>query len=300
MELSGNFTELFCNISPRGMLQKILVALLATFQPLSGIVDKRFPLSYLSSSEGVTYNSAIAPMLCANQSQDAVRWAEQFAIFLRSSLRDNTILAEKGRRAIANHLQIETNDRGWLKLTLAESGIAAWLDSLQSLNISVLVEVLTKCQLPTTSLKRQSFPLGDRLRLSLPMLLNWAYTRCHLLLEAAELRPNADCSEQFPASHQDLPTWTNDSPPLCHELLKATVQVVDHLAAQPITAQNFMKQGYALAETIYTFDAALPTLAVSKQRLDIQVATYSMLRAVKNILALILIGLFGETPSLSF
>jgi hypothetical protein len=284
------------------MLQKILVEHLSSAAIAAEMAGRNFPLSYLSTHEGVTYTSAIAPMIDAHQSQEAVTLANQLAIRLRSSLRDATKQAQTGSRAIADYLQVEANHRGWLKLTLAEPGIAVWLDSLQSINTSKLTEVSVAPLLPLLAVKRSSFPLCDRLQLSLPMLLKWAYARCHTLIETAQplVSSAAWPTNRTALAHQSWQSWTNESPAPCHELLKAAIQVADYLAAQPADDKTFLNQGYALASAMYRFDAALPTVTIRRQNPAIQVAMCSTLRATKIILALICVGLFGKEPPTGF
>jgi hypothetical protein len=296
MELSGNFVTLIDSISLRAALQEILLNGLAATGIVEPLTIANFPLSHLGDRSGVSYTSAIAPMIAAKLSLNSVVLAQQLAQALPLCLQRQPPL-DQAEPAIAPHINISSTAQGWLTVFLTAPGVTVWLEHVNALNLAQVAPPRLPSGPDTVWLDQ--FPLCDRLHVSLPLLLAWAYTRCQTLLSHAELETSP---EPVPAIPGVLPpslplnTQLDEIPDVGGDLLKALIRAVDTIAKHAKSRRAIGRQGYQVAEAIYAFDAGMSIMAVDRLPSRQQLRIRQTLTAAQQILALILVGLSLAVP----
>ncbi|RZM77400.1 hypothetical protein [Leptolyngbya iicbica] len=222
-------------VSPKTRLQTIL-----SHRCLGG--DERWPPAaiplsamQMSATGGYQYQSAIAHPVAAAQGQPVLTVAHAIAQHLTT--RERAI-----PDSIATGLVAQVLPTGNLELTLAPVGVAAWWQQCGQGGWPDAPPAIGIKDGPPP--RPGQWPLGDRLHLSLPMLMQWAYRCCGKW----SLGP---------------PTITEPSPlqstqqldPLTAVLQPVLIQCWDQLAAQPLAVNRWQQSGYELAQAIYQLEA---------------------------------------------
>jgi hypothetical protein len=115
-------------------------------------------------------------------------------------------------------------------------------------------------EIPAVSASK--FSLCDRLRLSLPALVTWAYDRCATKLQWLDTESCSSTPTAAPGISDCPNPETQPSSVTDRQLLTATIDAIDRWAAHPLQSHAFWRQAYALATAVYQFDAewTLPRL----------------------------------------
>ncbi|MEM6434786.1 MAG: hypothetical protein AAF773_13190 [Cyanobacteria bacterium P01_D01_bin.115] len=304
MKLSDDVVNWVANLAPRILLQKALLYNLTATADFQSSLIKSFPLSGLivPVPVGYQYQSAIAHSLTATDTRDAATLAHHLAQAIAQSISPQSGSDRSAVAILMPGLQLQVTRQGYLLITLAPAAIAHWLQHVGNAPAPPVIRAEGCAPLPV--LGGGSWPLCDRLHLSLPMLLQWAYSRCatflgQLVSAGVDINPN-QTTHQSPAidltrvhSHNLFAThdtWTG------HLLWPTLMRALDQMATRP-QVKTALGQGYAIAAAVYQFDAAirlshLPTLPEPEQ-----LHHGSTLRATQKILAVILTQLLGLTPT---
>jgi hypothetical protein len=223
-------------VSPKTRLQ----TLLARSCPAGG--DRGWPTPiplsdlHIRATGVYQYRSAIAYPVAAAQGQPVFPVAQ--AIAQQFTAQGRTI-----PDILATALGVQALPTGSLELTLAPVAVAGWWRQCGQGTWPAATPAMA---MPDHLLSSQGhWPLGDRLQVSLPTLLQWAYSRCQRWLEEADLTTAA-------------PTPVAPTPPL--DPLTAALQPVlmgcwDDLATQAQEPKRWQRSGYALAQAIYALEA---------------------------------------------
>lgn len=269
-------------------------------QPLPLCCDQ-FPISPLVADySGVRYESAIAPKLLGNTAPATAEYAQTIAQQLHQC---GHVLTHQRRHLpplLAANMHIVATPQGWLTLTLSDVGISTWLAL-----IADRIPQGAHDRFPSRFGQPPTPPpsnrvLCDRLRLSLPALLTWTHERCAIKLREMEIldrQENSASSLGRQSSFTNVAAYGAPTASAPHiPLLKSAIHATDSLAVRPLQAQTWWRQGYALSDAAYRFDAAwsLTTLR------SLPPADYDMtcrtLSAAHNLLLLIL-AQTGVQPS---
>ena len=305
MESSGQFADYVKEISLRAVFKGKLLEILDAFYIWTNgatadvALGLDVPLSHSVPGEKVCYTSAIAPMLAAKMSFDAVLLAHQLAAIQPQLLCSHTTHLSISNQAIAKHIHIEVNRQGWLILTLSDTGIVTWLEALNATQL--LPSTLEPLQSSLSNELPLPFPLCEHLQVSWPMLMGWAHTRCvawisHLKVTAS---PETDwLSWQKAQLRGDLVSKAPppDSP-MYHPVLKALIRALDMLAKSPESINVMLQQGYCIAEAIYAFDATTPTMSIQMLHPQLKPTVMNLLQGTQTVLTLIFSRTCTERPS---
>ncbi|MDB9528918.1 hypothetical protein PN498_23195 [Oscillatoria sp. CS-180] len=248
------------------------------------LLEERISVSDLITRETIGYRSAIALALATSLGADPVAVSLQLVDILRVTV-PPILFQPADAQALTQYISINSNDQGWLTLSITDEGIAAWLRSVNTLSVK-----LPAIEMPQTFPPYQGrLPLCDRLKLSFPMLIQWTQTRCNYWLERSEMLISQSCkdSHQYDARSTLVSAWTHASPVACHALLHTTIRAVDTLATQKRETTAYLRQGYALCEALYQLDAAITTTMFKNQTLPIQTSLQQTIKAAQKVLALI-------------
>ena len=304
MKLSDDVVNWVANLAPRILLQKALLYNLTATADFQTSLIKSFPLSGLivPVPVGYQYQSAIAHSLAAMDTRDADTLAHHLAQAIAGSISTQSGGDSSAVVTLMRGLQLQATGQGYLLITLAPEAIASWLQHVH--DAPALPMICTEGCEPLLVSTGGSWPLCDRLHLSLPMLLQWAYSRCatwlgQLVSKDADINPNQTTHQlpeiDLPRVHSRNLFSTHDT--LTGHLLWPTLmRALDQMATRP-QVKTGLGQGYAIAAAVYHFDAAirlshLPTLP-DPERLH----HGSTLRATQKLLAVIITQLWGLTPT---
>ena len=274
-------------LSLRTLLQKALLHCLSTGWPERLELKERVALSQLQVSEEFQYQyvSAIAHQLAVTRPVPAATLAPQLAAHLTTGFTPSTA-RQAGVGAIAAGLQAQPTAEGGLVLTLSSAGLAAWLQIWED------SPWLTLCPSPISSPPTiaGNWPLCDRLQLSLPMLLQWGYARCHSWHQIIRGLPAYAPRSSRPALS------TSALPPVTQPLLPTVIQAVDQMAARSGASSVCLRQGYRLAAQIYRCDAGVVQGQLMRAERASLAWSEATLIATQAVLACILSNVLGMTP----
>jgi hypothetical protein len=296
---SGRLVQTVADFSLQRVLKKALFDHLNTSQQivsLSGLVDaSSIPLTLLNTADDVTYQSAIALTLAAITHQNPSLIAYQLAMALQTPQLPGAIAALQTAPTSTCDPSRPPSAGTRLSLTVSDVALTSWLQGLHRMPLPVAPPPV----LPTVErlLKQQQWPLCQTLRLSLPMLLQWSRVRCGHWLDA----PRRQGRQHWSPAAMDSPwTWSRNSPLACWELLQTLVYAVDTLAVQADDPVTFLRQGYAIAAAVYTFEARFLISTVPALASEVQGAIAGLLAAVQSVTALILLTTLGQSPVPTF
>lgn len=296
MTSSENFEEFVRKLSPRFMLRRILWECLdqcAALPESPLLCCDQFPISPLVADySGARYESAIAQKLLGSNAPATAGYAQTIVQQLHQCGHALTHQSRHPPQSLAVDMDIAVTPQGWLTLTLSNIGISSWLALItEQVPQRIHDRFSLRFDQPST-LPPSNRVLCDRLHLSLPALLTWAHQRCAIKLRAMEV---LDCQENSASSLSRQSGPTNVAPdgaatsPGAHiRLVKSAIHATDSLAARPLQAQTWWRQGYALAEAVYRFDAAWSLTALRSLPPANYNMTCSALRAAHTLLSLIL------------
>ncbi|MEM1308351.1 MAG: hypothetical protein AAGF98_02425 [Cyanobacteria bacterium P01_H01_bin.153] len=211
------------------------------------------------------YKSAIAHQLAATRVQDAATLAQHLADGMAAYVGDvgGSAPGQDDFAAITADLRVQPTPQGGLVLTLSPLGLAAWQQEWLQSSLPPTDMADEAAAAIAQLVNRGNWPLGDRLQLSLPMLLQWAYGRCHTWQQALERSPTNSQPQAVGASmSRPLIDAMASSPAgmdgaLTHQLLPAVMQGLDQMAAHAGAPQVCLRQGYRLAEHVYHIDGQM-------------------------------------------
>ena len=304
MKLSDDVVNWVANLAPRILLQKALLYNLTATADFQTSLIKSFPLSGLivPVPVGYQYQSAIAHSLAATDTRDAATLAHHLAQAIARRISTQSGGDSSAVAILMPGLQLQVTRQGYLLITLAPEAISGWLQHVH--DAPALPMICTEGCEPLLVSTGGSWPLCDRLHLSLPMLLQWAYSRCatwlgQLVSKDADINPNQTTHQPpaiyLPRVHSRNLFSTHDT--LTGHLLWPTLmRALDQMATRQ-QVKTGLGQGYAIAAAVYQFDAAirlshLPTLPEPEQ-----LHHRSTLRATQKILAVIITQLLGIKPT---
>lgn len=257
-----------------------------------------FPLGDLSIDSGMKYSSPIALLLAARSSQDSATLAHCLKQKLQSALHSTQRCVDEAVLQLAHELSVAVDNQDWLTVTVSEQGLARWLWEFTAMPVAP--KSLPHSATLSAPNLQTSFPLCDRLQLSLRMLLQWAYIRCDRWLRAINVALQQRADERFsvkPLKSFSQSRWgLNDCPLAAQALLYELVKVLDHISDHPQDIKNGLRQGYTLAAAVYAFDAAMPLAAVARWPQSAQVWGWHILEGARNALAVIMVELLGAAP----
>lgn len=297
MRTSENLANLLAAISLKGMLKEALFLRLEAV----GIrlpLNHEIPIKKIDCELEVLYSSAITLALAAKSSEKPGLLADRLAQERTMSSFTEASFANP-RAKIAHSVSIRHASDGWLILFLCDQGIAWWLWSVNTLSANILSAVSPSgsqihCQTAMIE-SATATPLCQQLKLSVPMLLHWAYARCN-----ARLCQATAISKPFFDSHSQSGTanftWSSESPIVCHELLHSIISAIDNLVAKSDSSKTSIYHGYLLAEAIYRFDAAVSVSACKAMSTQCQQSVWSLLITAQNLLALMITVMLKQTP----
>ena len=305
MKLSDDVVNWVANLAPRILLQKALLYNLTATADFQTSLIKSFPLSGLivPVPVGYQYQSAIAHSLATIDTRDAVTLAHQLADQISQNISSQSGDDRSGTPAITRGLQLQATRQGYLLITLSPAAIAGWLQHLQEAPAPTVIRAIG--DEPRATLEGGSWPLCDRLHLSLPMLLQWAYRRCAIWLDQlASLDANIKTNDWKPhwhpttdltRSHSRNSSSTHDTL-TGHLLLPTLMRALDQMATRQ-QVKTGLGQGYAIAAAVYQFDAETPLGHLQHLSVQARVNHWSTLIVTQKVLAVIITQLFGMTPS---
>jgi len=222
-------------VSPKTRLQSILARSCPAGRDRGGA--RAIPLSDLQigATGAYQYQSAIAHPLAAAQGQPVFPVAQAIAQHLTAH--GSTI-----PDILATGLVVRALPTGSLELTLAPEGVAGWWRQCGPGTWPAVTPVMAMAD-PSGPSPGQ-WPLSERLQVSLPTLLQWAYSRCRRWLAA-------EPSTAALPSVAPLPRLD----PLTATLQPVLMRCWDDLATQAQAPKRWQRSGYALAQAIYTLEA---------------------------------------------
>ncbi len=260
-------------VSPRARLQTILA--LSWSDQDDRWPPPSIPLSGLQirATGAYRYRSAIAHPLAAAQAQPVFPVAQ--AIAQQFTAQGRTI-----PDSIATGLVAQALPTGSLELTLSPVGIATWWRQC-----SQGAWPAATLAMAITDHRRSSqgpWPLGDRLQVSLPTLLQWADRRCRRW--SVDAPPTATPTPVVPTPRLD---------PLTAALQPVLMRGWDDLATQAQEPKRWQQSAYELAQAIYQLEA-------QRSRWQPHIASYPdaaiTLTITQAFLAMLLRVLTGEPP----
>lgn len=269
-------------IAPKILLQKALLpSLPIEFAPppgraASGLLnDLKMP-----PARPYQYESAIAHQLAAPHRQAAVTLAAQLAPRLTAAWADGST------DEIAAGLVAQATSGGWLTFSLSSVSVATWLGRWLDYELPPT--------LPTPSVMSANpgqWPLCDRLRLSLPMVLQWAHARCQSWQEddlASSVGAIAGVGRPAPIS-DDLGDFST-------QLVTTVMRGLDWLATRSGQPQTAQQVSYLMAQTIYDLEATRAQWRSLQSPQPGAIAAIEAVAAAQKFLAVILAASFGEIP----
>lgn len=282
--LTGELEQL----SLRILLQKALSRYLSIALPEPLGAEERVALSQLQVTDEFQYQyvSAIAHQLAATQGTTAANLAPQLAAGMTAYFAPP--IGPAGGAAIASGLQVQPTPTGWLILTLSAAGLAAWLQNWQASPLLTL-DPAAGSVTPLAPLAGH-WPLCERLQLSLPMLLQWAYARCQTWQQALGEGRGDERRSRLPAGP------LSDLPEITRVLLPTSIQGLDQIAARGGAPQVWVRQGYGLAAQVYRCEAARGQWPAPTDEAEALVWSAATLAATQKNLAMILSHVWQLSP----
>ena len=300
---SGGLSDTLAQIAVKRVLKKTLLDKAEAAPRFLLNVPDDFPLTaFFRNNAPLAYRSAIALQQATATSIEAKTLAQQWIEILARPAN----VTVNDWPAIAHHLNIDRDDEGWITITLADVGISIWLQDLNNRSFLLgLRQDEPEMTLPLDRLSRR--PLCLQLKLSLPMLLQFSYAGCCHWLRQAEQSAQSPF-EQKTLLHQSVLhgeqglawRWSSQSPAACYTMLRAIVQALDTMADQQGDPVTCLRQGYALAAAVYTFQAAIPVATVPTLPPEAQISIWSIVRAAQQGLALVILGVLKQMPASNF
>lgn len=232
------------------------------------------------------YPSAIAHRIAARQGQDAMAVAHQLARGLAGNSWPRCRLSQGEGEIPLDQVSVQVTPQGWLLFTLSSLAIARWQQHWHRFTVPSGMPITALQQSPALAgAKRGAFPLCDRLSLSLPMLLQWAYGRCGRWLETGDagLVGDGEKTGAPPAI-----AAVEDSAVCLHRLLPVVIAAIDQVAAHRGRIETGLRQGYAIAAAIYDVDAMMFRCSRSGHGGMIPVFLGDTIRIAQKVLALML------------
>ena len=306
---SGGLSDTLAQVAVKRVLKKTLLDKFVTLSNFDLPTPVDFPLTEFSSSKApLAYRSAIALQQAAASSVDIETLAQKWGEVLTSQVNTLPIAQTSDRSLTTAHWHAEVESQGWLIITLTDLGITTWLQVWNNLvwHNSILPFTVPleqeRLQLPA---KLTRLPLCGQLRLSLPMLLQFAHACCGHWLQQVKTLQQADSwpsyeTEREHTSSNPIWEWSSQSPIACHTLLQRVVRAIDMMAAQAGDPTTCLRQGYIIAEAVYNFQATIPLATVHTWPPESQVSVWSTVRAAQQGLALVLGGILKQTPTQNF
>ncbi|MEM9119122.1 MAG: hypothetical protein AAGD09_14745 [Cyanobacteria bacterium P01_F01_bin.56] len=276
--------------SPKQLLQKALLQSMQTvFTNWPGPLDGR--AGFLSDIKVTVaghyqYESAIAHRWAATLTDAAVTLAPRLATEITA------FFACQSPTTIATDLTSHANSAGWLTFTLSPEGLQVWLEQWLSSPLPAISRAVEGDTIMHRETRPHEWPLCDRLRLSLPMLLQWAYGRCQRwqteFLTFGE--PARGVRETAP---QDIDA-------IFAKLLLTVIHSLDQLASSPPTNQTRCRVSYRLAASIYELDGQLAGWRTQPLWEQSPQPRLAALMAAQKVLALLLAVTFRQSPCSTF
>lgn len=187
-------------------------------------------------------------------------------------------------------LQGQVTASARLVLKLSVTGLAAWQQDWLA------------CELPPrpgtaaaarwADLRDRTWPLGDRLGLSVYMVLQWAHARCHTWLQRWP-EPATETDDCAAAIAQELQTA---KAALILPLLLRSIESLDQIAVRADQPGACVRQAYTLAETIYELDARMAEFWRADRSDRGLLAATATIQSAQKVLALVLQGYLGVQP----
>ncbi|MEL6383081.1 MAG: hypothetical protein AAFQ89_11640 [Cyanobacteria bacterium J06626_18] len=304
---SGDLSDTLAQIAAKSVLKKTLLDKKEAAYERLPLLPGTFPLTASSGEKyPLVYRSAIALEQVALSTIDAEALAQQWVEVLME--RDD--LAGAAPPAIAIPWIVDADAQGWLVISLTDAWISRWLQVLHSRSRVYLAGMrntdssLASPDLGTVLHTLSRRPLCTQLALSLPMLLQFTHACCcYWLSERCASGPptqNSIGDSPVVEAPEISGEWSSQSPGACHELLRAIAQALDIMAEQRGDRATCLRQGYRLAEAVYTFQAAIPLATVPTFGPEIQTSIWSIVRAAQQGLALVILGILKQTPAQQF
>lgn len=299
--LSGDFSATLARISVKAALKKILFDHLEPAIASFLVNPAGVPLTTASGETPIVYHSAIALKLAALGSLSTPnswhRWIE--IISEQMNTKPNQPISQTGlASAIADHWQVTADTQGGILLTLNSHGIATWLQQVYTVippSITITGEPARLAKPPGPQCW-----LGQHLRLSGPMTLQFGHARCWTWLhdlQQQSTQPLVQLGDQgsLVQGHGRM-VWSDHSPKACHRFLQAIARAIDTMADHADDPVACLRQGYALSHAVYEFQGAVPFATVSGQPATIQDSTWSLVLAAQRVLALVISVWLRQTP----
>lgn len=296
----GEIDHILPDLSLKAIFQKILFSC-AQVGANSGLRNPAdVPLRVCANLPGLTYRSAIAYKLKPAAQLSVEQWAHQLALKITAQAAEvpgqtsAPILLR-----LEEHWSIHVEPSGWIALRVTRQGVLSWLHQFNQIAVRLSHHPPSPA-VPIALLPSTHFSLCQKLRVSLPVFLQVSHARCHAWLRHLG---EPTMSLPKPLSSESLPTFEviDDAPSQASDpyeaLLKALVLVTDTMAAQIGDAQTYLRQAYSLAQAIYAFQATVPVATVYQLSTDNQIILGGLMQASQQILALVLIGVLGQTPT---
>jgi len=286
MTLEIRLATQLATVSLRTLLQKSLSQYLHTHWARVRLAGAAVPLSRLQVSDAADfqYESAIAHVLASTQAQAADTLAPQLAADITVYFAQAKPVASP-EWAIAAGLQVQATPQGWLILTVSAAGLTAWQQHWRQ--IPLPTPDLADGQ--TIATLSGNWPLCDRLQLSLPMLLQWAYARCQTW-QQEQAQQTDQRAAALPTSQAGTEAGRDG---VVGGLLPAAIQALDQMAARAGEPTSCVRQGYVLAEQIYRYDAHRAQL---RSPTGARMESAATLAAAQKVLAFVLTAVLNITP----
>ena len=302
---SGGLSDTLAQVALKRVLKKTLLDKILTLSKFDvpALVD--FPLTAsFSGKSPLVYRSAIALQQAKTSLVDVETLAQQWVEMFAERENNFLIVASGDSSATAEHWFVEVGAQGWISIILTDLGITTWLQTWNDRALSSLtLQDETASILSSENLPK--LPLCVQLKLSLPMLLQFGHACCcYWLQQGRTLAKEKSVHQLAMEREQALPDsawgWSSESPIACHMLLRAIVRALDTMAAQAGDRMTCLRQGYAIAEAVYRFQAAIPLVTIHSLPPESQVSIWSSIRAAQQSLALVILAILKQIPMQSF
>lgn len=276
----GNFTDTLTQIAVKAVLKKTLFNQTQFIGQGSPTTAQEVALTAVGGDTLLSYRSAIARQLSSDSLETATTLAQTLVERFAQTCQDSPSPAAMPLGAIADDWICQVQDSGWMTCTLSDPGIATWLAHLSELTVPPPPPAAAAPPWPESW---PQWPLCAQLHLSLPMVLHFEHARCAAWIRQGTVAPPWG--------------WTRQSPPPCHDLLRAIAHALDTMADQQGEPKTCLRQGYLLAEAVYAFQAALPYATLSTYSAPVQSTIWTLLRAAQHCLAGVISGVLGQVPA---
>ena len=305
--ISGVFSHILEQFSVKAALKKILFdktdALISPF--LVNSAD--FPLTASSLETLIAYRSAIALKLAMAEPVASRNIADRLVQLIIEPVRHEEVQvcsAPSLALTISDHWMVKADTQGWIILTLSELGITIWLQGLNAITTLCCQDKSEPVNDFPPDLLRY-WPLSPHLRLSLPMVLQHEHARCCTWLRRSHLQDGELTTTLVPYHSTPLASqphwrWSDQSPIACYQLLRTIVHTLDIMAERKGDPMTCLRQGYALGQAVYTFEASIPLGTVQMLPSEVQLAIWSVMQAAQQVLGLIISNVLQQKPVENF